>query len=240
MPYQEIKDRFPIPPNQAILSRYFSKEKFESLIRTSVIYLNRIDRFPNLDEIIFSLHDKKLIRERHEKSGKNDWMEAAEKEIANYESLKSCSYINCWTSEYLELRKFWEDYGKSTDAVLVRSSMKKLKVETNKSEFNVQIAGVIYYDPVHDLVGIFNTTKMLSRKPNDFEWEKEVRVIISRFLERETHSDFKQIQIDVATLIDEVIVSPFSNCNYFEEVQAFFSQIGLDKRIVKRSSMRLS
>lgn len=239
MPYQEITDRFPIPPDHSILSRYYSKEKFTSLIETSTLYFSRIDRFPNLDEIIFSLYDKAWIRNRYQTSGQEDWEEKAEKEIEMYESLKKCSYLNCWTIEYSELRKFWQEYGNSSDAVLVRTSMKKLKTEIDKCKFNTHIAGVIYYDPVSTPVGTFNTTRMLARKPNDFKWEKEVRIIISRFLQKEEYPDHHIVNIDVKALIDEIIISPFSSPDYFEQVKLLVSSVGIDTKIIKPSSIKL-
>lgn len=238
MPYFEIKGEYPIPSDPTILSRYYLKEKFVSFIETSNLYLTQIEKFKN-DEIIFSLIDKQMIREKHKNLGRGNWREDADIEIKNFEALRYCSYLNCWTTEYLELRKFWEKYGESKDSVMIRTSAKKLKQEIHKSGFNVYLARVTYYDPISDPLGKWNTIKMVARKPNDFIWEQEARIVISRFLKKEVFQNHLEIEIDVSALIDEIIISPFASEGYLEEVQKLVSNRGINAKIIKPSTINL-
>ncbi|MFN8286884.1 MAG: hypothetical protein U0V74_09045 [Chitinophagales bacterium] len=129
MPFQEIPDRFTTPPDHLSISRYFTESKFADLIRTSSLYFNKISNFPPADEMLFSLYDLNWIRTHRG--------ERAEMEIEVYKEEQTTSFINCWTYDVLDWRRFWETYGNCKNAVMIKVSVGRLKRELDKSDITL-------------------------------------------------------------------------------------------------------
>jgi len=231
MPFHEIPDRFQTPPDHLSLTRYFTAEKFKSFIESSSLYLRRQDKFPKEDEISLSLYDLESIRRMRG--------ERAEMEIQIYEQEKSWAFINCWSLEYNDWRKFWEVYGKSTNAVMVRTSVGKLKRQLNQSEFNLYMAVVKYFDIISEPLGVFNSLRMLSRKPSDFACENEVRIMNFTFRPKEPLNDYMIIKINVMDIVEDVIISPFATNNYSESVKSLLDANGISSEIIQKSKINI-
>src|ERR1043165_7012887 len=232
MPFLEIPDRFRTPSDNLSIARYFSEEKFISLLETSSIYLRRMDLFPNKDEIVLSLYDINWIRQTQG--------DKAEMNIDIYNKEKSWSFISCWTLETTDWRRFWEEYGNKSNAVMVKVSVKRLKTELNKSEITTFMPIVLYFDIIKHALGIFNSIRMLSRNPLDFKWEQEVRIIVFNFRPKEPLPESMFIPVNLNNIIEEIIVSPFATEEFMEMVRGLLLKKGFSTKILSKSRIKLS
>ncbi|MFN8286883.1 MAG: hypothetical protein U0V74_09040 [Chitinophagales bacterium] len=80
---------------------------------------------------------------------------------------------------------------------------------------------------------------MLSRKPSDFFWEKEVRLLIYYFRPKEPVPDFIYIPIDLKVIIEEIVISPFADSEYLDHVKELASSIGISTDKVIPSRIKL-
>lgn len=230
MPYCEIKDRYNIPNDFISIYRYFDDFKAFDFIEKSELFFQRVDKFDKTDETLFSIYDKISIKKRHQKFNLKDSERNYKKEIEKFENFKKNTFINCWNENNIESKYMWDNYVKSGNGIAIRSTVAKLKNEFNYDKNNkIFISKVQYFDPIYDVLGVFNTIKMFSRKITDFYKEREIRAIIQPDNLKEYPENFT-IKVDLHKLIDSIIISP----NASEEFVTKITKSVKDKELINK------
>ena len=157
--------------------------------------------------------------------------------MLNYERFPKEAYINCWTKAGGDCRDFWIGYTNQNlevpkEGVCIESTVAKVReqLETNPHDSVFNIALVEYFDPISGRLGIINTAHLLSRKINDYKREEEVRFLINMFF-KEAESEFIKIEVDFKKVIDRIIISPFAQESYLNDVREMIAEKDFDVKI---------
>ena len=114
--------------------------------------------------------------------------------------------VNCWHQNESESEAMWKLYGKDS-GIAIKTTFKNLS-DSFKSNHIVHIGKVKYID--YDSAYIPETeafTPFLNKRKS-FEYEREVRAITLGV--ENSNSPGKYLKVDIPTLIDEVIIAPFT------------------------------
>lgn len=230
MPYREIRDRYLLPKPDAVLFRYFEDYKAEYLFKESELYFTQVSHYPEYDELLFSIADKEAMRKRLKATGKTDWEDIYNKNLANNMAFKNTTFISCWSESKNESRRLWNEYVKGNNGIAIKTSVQKLINEFNVSKEIIYIPKIHYFDPVSGGLGVINTIRMFSRKPNTFSYENEVRCIV-QYHTLEVKGDHLTIPINLDSLIDEIIIHPRATPEYHKAIEELAKAKGLDSKI---------
>lgn len=153
------------------------------------------------------------------------------------------SYISCWHLNEYESAAMWKLYCKSSDSLVIKTTVGKLKYSLTDHINDLSFGGVIYdykYEKTQNLE-LINLSDPLFTKRESFEHEKEFRVIYhnhksfnsSRKKMEEDHSNYIS-RADFSNLTEQKIVNLESGYYYDEDSGVELSEKFLDD--VKSSS----
>lgn len=114
--------------------------------------------------------------------------------------------MNCWHENDSESEAMWKLYGGDA-GIAVKTSFKGLS-ECFKCEQTIYIGKIEYVDYNTTLIGEGNLLTALLHKRESFSHEREVRVVAPEFHEEIQFG--KYFEVDISTLIEEVVVAPYS------------------------------
>ena len=92
--------------------------------------------------------------------------------------------------------------------VAIKTDYERLKKAFGKAPEDIYIGEVLYYDDNKPSYRVGNTYYSFLIKHNYYDFESEVRCITS--LKKDDKEPFKNIDVDLNTLIDEIYISPFA------------------------------
>ena len=227
---------FEEPPETAHVWRYMSFGRYVSLLSRQALYFCRADK---LQDIYEGRLPKPTYEGTHERLR------------AGYEDKRHNTILNCWSLGEYESVALWHIYVPSHEGVAIRSSFGRLKdsfrVESLYQDARVHIGLVRYIDfNQHDFVGpdrtAFNTFIPLMHKRRYFEYEREVRAVISGLgtslldtLIRQ--SDGLYVPISLSGLIESIHVAPDAPFWLLEVVRHTTKIYGLDPALVIQSGL---
>ena len=160
-------------------------------------------------------------------------------------------YVNCWHMNNFDSAAMWSIYAGRGSGIAITSSYESLQasLQTGQKFFGGKI---IYSDYSTDIIDVqSHLLGTVMRKRRSFDFEREFRIVFwdgsslrdssktNEMLERINKAvmpDGLEFQCDLATLIDEIYVSPKSAEWYRELVQSVAKTYGVDKE-VRRSPM---
>ena len=160
-------------------------------------------------------------------------------------------YVNCWHMNNFDSAAMWSIYAGRGIGIAITSSYESLQasLQTGQKLFGGKI---IYSDYSAEIIDVqSNLLGTVMRKRRSFDFEREFRIVFwddsslrdssktNEMLERINKAvmpDGLEFQCDLATLIDEIYVSPKSAEWYRELVQSVAKTYGVDKE-VRRSPM---
>lgn len=198
------------------------------MLQNRGLYFNRSDEFSDPFE---GIYPKERLKKEYERNlfskitesilADNDhYPEEAVRDDPKKEVLKlsdrfrSRSYMNCWHMNESESMAMWKSYIDSGDGVLIKSTYSKLKSAIDVHNDHKYRMGTVDYLPWFDdkVEEELDESEQHNRfyafmyKQEEYEYENEVRVIISQ----QEGSDGFFVKTDLNELIDEVIISPNS------------------------------
>jgi hypothetical protein len=231
---------------KAPIWRYVDFWKFEDLVKTGQIYFRRSDKFddpneglpPSEYERVLNLNafDIKDIRER-------------DHHIGTLAQFRQSYYVNCWHLDMGETAKMWGKYGKDGVAIISRYDL--LKQVLHALADKVIIAPVSYGT---NHLTRWNVIQFMTTKRTEYASEREVRAMIelndpfdsmNRHFDEDNRPHDRPIydppptlpegirqDIEVDSLITEVVISPFAPPERLEEVRVLLaaSKITADVR----------
>ena len=219
---------FDPPPQDCILWRYMDFTKYISLLDRQALFFARAD---TLDDPFEGSVTEATPRLPGEHTGGL---------VALRRAMRSNIFVNCWHESDDESAAMWKLYAREA-GIAVRTTFSDL-VKGIQTEQRIYIGRVNYIDYVMDPMPTGNAFTPFLHKRKSFEHEREVRAVSeewegSKFYEELVpQGDGKYYEVDVQTLVGEVVVAPFCQDWLFELVESTTEKYGLTNR-VRRSTL---
>lgn len=239
----------PTDPRSSIW-RYIEFWKLQDLVQTGQLYLRRSDKLedeheglpPSEYERVLNLNrfDLNDIRER-------------DHIVGSLAQFRQSFYVNCWHLDIGETATMWARYGKDGVAIVSRYDLLKQVLHPLLDKVMV---GLIRYGTKH-LTG-WNVIRFVTTKREEYSPEREVRAMIWQTdtgdgmnrhfnLNNQPHDlpiydppptlpEGIRRDINIASLITEVVVSPLAPAGRLAEVRALLAATGIIA-IVRESSL---
>lgn len=217
------------PQNDNIkIWRYMSLPKFLDLIQTQSLFFTRSDFLRKDDKsegayftkFAFKLHELIENNPNSNENLKNTFKRNNQTNIWNETNFIKKIFINCWHMNDFENFAMWKIYSEIF-GVCIQSTYKKLCdsfKDVNFGFYNeknkIYIGKVNYIDGDNFLIPSDNAFWPYIHKRKEFEYENELRCIITKWDNVEILS--LNIKIDTEKLIDKIYINPFSP-DYFEK-----------------------
>ena len=239
-----VDDPEPEDP-RAVIWRYIGLGKLQDLVQKRQLYFCRADRLGDEKE---GLPPKEF--ERVLNLGKYDLNDIRERDhnIGWLAQVRQSFYVSCWHLYSEETATMWARYGK--DGVAVVSQYDLLKQVLSPLPDKV-MTGLIRYGTRHltRVPDKENVIRLITTKREEYSPEREVRAMIwmpdagdamNRHIDRDNRPHDRPIydppptlpegirrDIDVASLITEVVVSPSAPPGRLAEVRALLADAGI-------------
>jgi hypothetical protein len=224
--------------------RYMDFTKFVSLLDSKSLYFSRTDLLG--DPFEGSITKSEANKRATHLQNVADLM--GNQAIANPEffiwcNQKQChwNYVNCWHKNEQESASMWKLYGKSNEAIAIRSTFDRL---SNALDLEIYIGMVRYIDYSIDEIPSDNIFWKFLHKRKSFEYENEVRAIypyvVNDVPQGTNLIDYplpngvlKPIPLD--ELIEEIYVAPSAPEWLQKLVKNVITIYGLNKPVLRSS-----
>jgi hypothetical protein len=245
--YQHIAF-LPPPHPEVLLWRYLDFEKFDWLASNRRLFMpaaqflgdplegttpnGHIEWWRSLEADATSEEQRRIIRQNQEMI------------FAFAKAFRPYYYVSCWHMNALENMKMWRCYTKSPDAVAVATSYQALRASLPAY---VEIGMVRYIDYSSESLPSLNMFEYITHKNINFCFESEVRAVAfppasdglgaSHFQANHFESDSQKgflvyaPEVDVAALIDRVVLNPESSPAFVEKISSACNAAGLSKPV---------
>lgn len=217
-----------IPHFNSNVWRYMDNQKFEWLLRYNALYLANAHMLSDQYEVKPSYKDMEILIQKLVKKEKVS-SDDASAFISSIMPNKDTTYINCWSVDATESYALWKIYlGGEKNGVAIKSKAYKLNKIAKTSGLEI---GLVDYRNIPEIKNLSPFRIITTKKPF-YKFENELRLFTLR--EKEERKDSISIPILLSDLISEIYVSPFSDEEYFNQVQNMVSHF---TKNVKRSSI---
>lgn len=248
------------PADNTVVWRYMSHDKFSKLLSSNSLFFYEVLKYrqtKNGDKFEGAIP---AYNASHLGPG---YFMIDGKQISNpYQKNRSINFlghliaINCWGMDKREVPRKWNEYARGERSVVIKSKILNIKKALKEAPEKIFIGKINYinYDTYvynnQDPVGYF----MLKNAIN-YEWEHEVRLFTiatngdrrtMKTMDLSTVDKFKKADIehmqgidhmlihcDLNMLIDEVVVSPWSEAGYVDEIKDLLNKYQLHKEVKK-------
>ena len=231
--YKEHPEFHP-PSTDAILWRYTDFTKFVSLLDNEALFFSRLDKLGDPFEGSVSKINQ-ILRPQWLHDGGVSPEQIPEK-IESFSKGKrehiSRLLVNCWHENDSESEAMWKLYG-GDSGIAVKTTFKGLS-ECFRCDPDVFIGRIKYIDYNTTPVSESNLFAALLNKRKSFEHEREVRVVSSEMIHEFAFGRY--LEIDVSSLIHEVIVAPYSPKWFVNLVKSVAARYDLNA-LVSKSEM---
>ncbi len=234
--------------------RYVQFWKLRDLVQTRQLYFRRADKLEDEHEGLPPIEYERVLN--LSKFDLNDIQER-DHTIGSLAQFRQSFYVNCWHLHIKETATMWARYGK--DGVAIVSRYELLKQVLHPLRDRVMV-GLIRYGTEH-LTG-WNVIRFITTKREKYSIEREVRAMIwltdtgdgmNRHFDVANRPHDRPIydppptlpegirrEVDVASLITEIVVSPFAHAGLLAEVQALLAAAGIAAEVRESSLTRYS
>lgn len=241
-----------LPDDATTIWRYMDLWKFERILESSGLYFVRSDRFEDRwDSVLPPKWHAKMQRVMCGRAGGGSYTEAEwyeEREIPS-------NPVYCWNCDSNESCRMWQEYTKQPDALVVQSTVGRLKQCFSSTTTDVQIGQVNYgdHDDLDDprfAVAYWGKDLPPAKlnpwyvprylKKVEFAFEKEIRASMHLAREDQPIKCGYNLVIGapgVETLIESIRVRPIATADFAARVVSLLSQYGLGGIKVERSSL---
>lgn len=243
-----------LPDDPAIIWRYMDLWKFESLIKTLGLYFVRSDRFSDSwDSVLPPKWLAKMQRVMCDRPDSGTYTEVEwyqEREIPT-------NPIHCWNCDEVESAEMWREYTSCDEALVVRSTVERLKQCLSATTIDTRIGLVNYgyHDNLDDpkfAIGMWGNeipmklnTWYVPRffKKQELAYEKELRATIHVDREHQPIDKGYSLQIGldgIRTLIESIRLKPGATADLRDRVQSILCQCGLLELPLERSQLEFT
>ncbi len=205
-----------------LVRRFMDEFKFRKLLTTQSLYLAPASAFEDKLEGHYSSRDHaewdgQLAGWGFDAEGRQ---RASQAKAAIALHNQGAVVISCWTTAPADDPRMWRDYGKSTQAVMVETTVGRLRSSLGAGYL---IVPVHYLDFEHEAIPKEHALQPFCYKQKHFEWEREVRVIGAMKMGKKIGTS-KRAPVSMKTLIAKIGI-------HSEAPQAFIESV---HRLVQR------
>jgi hypothetical protein len=233
--YQE-NYQFHTPDKVLTIWKYMDFTKFLDLLVTSQLFLCRSDKFQDPFEGHLRTKDYDKMKFMHEH------------EIET----KKFYFLNCWHIAEKESDAMWKAFVRESNGIAVKTTVNSLIDSLSVAQEEIYIGKVYYRDyeqvTFNDLInepqnqrygGRGSSLNQFNYKRIQFEHEKELRLYyidmpiphaIKDGIPREPLG-FKKIEINLGTLVHEIVISPFADPWFKDIIEQLFLRFDLPLKV---------
>ena len=236
--------------NNYKIVRYLDIVKFLSILQSESIFFCRIDKLedkfegkspkPNIkrqEAFYRELYELgELKSENIEESIKKEVFERKEME----ERFKKLCCVSCWNKFSVESYAMWKIYSDMNKGVIITSSIENLHKAFENTPEIIQLSEIKYINHETDYIeNPGNLNSPIIHKHKAYSFEEEIRLIyqvntIDKFdydWDSQKNKNGMSLKVNIEFLIDEVILSPYSEPWYFEMIKDLMEKYGLKKKL---------
>lgn len=212
----DLKDGTPI-------RRYLSFAKFGDLLRSKTIFLNRADRFQDRFEGALIPGFRKAL----------DAAVVADHFIDDaetfYDRCRRGNFVNSWVFGSKDNMGMWQVFGGVEQSVSITSTIDRLTRTCclwGENVFISKIGYINHFENPDMIIGHYFDP--LRYKHEAFDFEREVRIIVSRQDDWKNNPEYIRLPInDLSDLITNVIVAPYAEPWFISLVEDICQKYGL-------------
>lgn len=231
---------FRLPENKdSRLLRYMTLPKFLNLISCKSLYLPNAQCFEDKWEGELSDVNRRIHNERiqgfYGGEISLDYIENMRKRTSHtFKLLKNCTFISSWNYSDYESPFLWNSFTQPNNGILIGSTISKLK-DSVKYEDDFFLGQVKYYNQDEWFIGEGNTLSPFIWKRIEYSHENEIRLILQD--ENIIDSNGINLDVDLDTLISEIIISPNSDTWFKKLIIKILRDYRLENISVRNSDL---
>lgn len=240
--------------DNAVLWRYMSFEKYESLLRSSSLFFCRADKFSDpyecsipRKEYDFRISPQKFYQE--ESMFNRDVLTFdLEKAIHNskamsavHKKVKVATTVNCWHMNNNESDAMWQLYLKNNEGVAVRTTTKRLHNALNSTNIKIGFSKVryinydtdVWYHPHDYPVKAYNFIIPIIHKRIEFSHENELRLYHYNsdreavgYWSSQKNQMGEFVDIDIFSLVESIVFHPTASSSVKDKIISITKQKG--------------
>lgn len=224
------------PNEDAILWRYLDIAKFLHLLDSSSLFFTRLTSFSDPFEGHITkgtLNDLMNIPKSFPEEERQYREKAIRQNVEFFIKNRSLLCASCWHENETESAAMWNQYAGTGQGLAIRTTFARFKKAFTPTNVEVSAGMIQYVDyNIHNLdpTNIFNFGIL---KRQSFAHERELRALIMD----PTNSSGVYVNIDLATLIENVIISPSSPSWFYDVVVRRMEILGFGEKVLKSSLM---
>ena len=242
------------PKSNYKIVRYLDLPKFLSLIQTQKIFFSKLDNFEDpfegtLPETSYKILENwyRTILYPHlelKTNKKFDIETEIKKDIIRdrkaYDEFKKMVCISCWNKFENESYALWKIYAGLNQGIAIKTDVNRVIKAFKNTKEKIQISEIEYIDFNKDIIDISNMNYPIIHKNKPYNYENEVRLIYQIKIESNLENDSQKnsgikgenLSVDINSLIEEIIVSPFSPNWFFDVVKNVVEKYEINKKVV--------
>ncbi|MCY1356729.1 hypothetical protein D9M69_431900 [compost metagenome] len=222
--------------------RYMSLDKFIHLLDTQTLFFTCLDSYSKSDpfEGYPPMAVLQVIHDRIPEFNSNLDQNYATRNPTYFKSLFNTLFkqpsVNCWHANDRESEAMWKIYGDNQKGIAIKTTVENLMNSIETSE-RIRIGKVSYTDyenpEIADLMDSINSGFGPLIKRKSYSHENEIRAFFRPLGAKVTDTEFKShsIKIDTKILIQEILISPFSQEPYGSAVKAIAKQFNIEHKV---------
>lgn len=218
------------PPDETIIWRYMSLDKYIDLLYRKELFLCRLDKLIDPWEGSWSK------QEIEESPYKEDDLKGPDGLIQEF---KRWSFINCWHINKHESAAMWDLYSSRNAGIAIKTTIGKLKDSLKEDSKRLHIGEIQYVDNYDDNIEQsrdLNYLTMLGpvfKKRQSFIHENEVRLV---FWTTERTS-FSYAKVDLGKIIDRIYLSPTMEDWLVESIKGISEKFNIKSNLFEKSDL---
>jgi len=229
-------EEFAALDDELLVRRFMDEFKFKRLLTKQSLYLAPASAFEDKLEGHYSSRDHEewdtqLAGWGFDAEGR-EMASQAKAAIARHN--QGAVVISCWTTAPADEPRMWSGYGKSTQSVMVETTVGRLRTSLGNGYL---IAPVRYFDFEREAIPKEHFLQPFCYKRKKFEWECEVRVIGTKKIGKRIGAP-KHAPVSMKTLFTRIFIHPEAPQPFVELVRQLVQRklLGTSCEVVKKRS----
>ena len=222
------------PPPEALLWRYMDFTKFVSLLHTHALFFARADKLG--DPFEGALAELNMLPQVKQALFPGIEPENIDSIYDHLCRLRETTLVNCWYESDVESDAMWRLAIHTPTSIAVSTDFESLSSSLTCQDM-VFIGRVTYVDYDAQVIPTDNVLYPFFHKRRGFEHEREVRAIVIDFTATTEPPEVgAYFEVDLSTLVTEIIVAPYADDWFVELVRSVAAKYGLDT-VVRKSHL---
>lgn len=211
--------------------------KFLSMLDLSALYFSRADQFRDPYEGTFPVANEGFRPEHYPHYLSN--IEVFQKRDELFQKTRKHTIINCWHVNECESAAMWDIYASQNSGIAIQSTFGRFRTVLNDLKEEVVIGKVKYIDYEHDWMPEHNYGLLYLHKRKSFEYEQEIRAIISNDLNsinKGEATEFESgvnITVDISKLAENIYLNPTMPQWIYNLIRGVLGKYGLNIPLVQ-------